>query len=369
MQSNFGSQRGFTLFTALVGFILIVLSLLLVQSMISTQRSTSDIITDISEQEEMQAIADLSRADALQVFNFGIRYTIEDFSTRDSTPKDGVPDNEYLMFSGSSGWGALEAAFVKDRFGVGEGAQSNQFATIAAKHLISLLERADDARGFDIELLHPNEAEMQNILKSTFNSQSGSDEFFQVIACAEQGSGIEHYRKCNGSFYITMDMSRERVNDSDYEKFPRVKVINQQSGRVLLEPILPRGKFRIFVPVRLFKALAGARSVGFSAGRGIYDDSTFNEGIKTMNVADAKNALEAKLNTLTGPLKEESDGFVLDRFDIVGVVQTGTPNDPADPERIVSYKVRLIFQEKNDKYRVSTQEDAFYAISLNNSLH
>ena len=71
------NSKGFTLFTALIAFILIVLSLLLVQSMVSTERSSSDIINDISEQEEMQALADLARADALQVFNFIIRSDIE----------------------------------------------------------------------------------------------------------------------------------------------------------------------------------------------------------------------------------------------------------------------------------------------------
>src|SRR3989344_799498 len=106
------AQKGFTLFTALVAFILIVLAMLLVQSMISTERTTSDIISDISEQQEMQAIADLARADALQVFNFGIRYTIEDFSTRDSEPQDGLPENVYVVFaSDAQDWETLQQRF------------------------------------------------------------------------------------------------------------------------------------------------------------------------------------------------------------------------------------------------------------------
>ncbi|HLC79060.1 MAG TPA: hypothetical protein VJG83_01395 [archaeon] len=374
-------QKGFTLFTALVAFILIVLAMLLVQSMISTERTTSDIISDISEQQEMQAIADLARADALQVFNFGIRYTIEDFSTRDSEPQDGLPENVYVVFaSDAQDWETLQQRFVKERFGVGENSSGNAFALLAARHLISLLDRSDDARGYDIELVNPDEATMSTILKDTFNGQvdeDGSlDEFFQVIRCednSEFGSVSGHFDNCTGSFYVTMDLSKDAMSDEQYEKFPQVRVQNKQTSRVLKEPILPRGKFRIYVPVRLFKALAGAREIADPLGGGLLSDSFLAElpkegqNIRSSAARDITKALEDRI-VLKGMGQgsgltfkgTERDGFLLKSYK----VDVTATRDVEENEKLLDYKITLYFEEKNDKYRVSTKGSNIYGITL-----
>src|SRR3989344_5777779 len=93
-----GTAKGFTLFTALVSIILIVLAVLLAQSMIRTERNVTDTISDIQEQQEMQAMADLARADAMQVFNFGIRYQIEQYLTN--------PQNSILITPDTWTWRA-----------------------------------------------------------------------------------------------------------------------------------------------------------------------------------------------------------------------------------------------------------------------
>ncbi len=346
------AQRGFTLFTALVAFILIVLSLLLVQSMISTERTTSDIISDISEQEEMQAIADLSRADALQVFNFGIRDSIEEFSTHDDD-KDGVPENDYVVFpSDAATWDELKKSFVKDRFGVGD-ASNNQFAIRAAGHLISLLETTDDARGFDIELVKPDQATMSQVLKRTFErqAQKSGEEFFEVIKCGP--TLPDHYKDCIGSFYVTMDLSQQAMEDAQYEKFPQVKVQNVQTGRILKEPILPRGKFRIYVPTRLFKALAGSYALARAGGGGVFD-SGFYTGIPQSKDGAKQfiiDRLEPRIAQLG--LKTDSGGFALKNYEVV-TASTGT-GEADDPEKLVSFRVRLFFEDGNDKYKVSSK--------------
>ena len=89
-------RRGFTLFTALIAFVLIFLVVLLVQTMISAERNTSDIVSDVEEEQEMQAIADLARADALQAFSLTMRSAIEAHITRDISG-DGIPDNQLLL--------------------------------------------------------------------------------------------------------------------------------------------------------------------------------------------------------------------------------------------------------------------------------
>ncbi len=357
-------SRGFTLFTALVAFILIVLTILLVQSMVSTERSYSETISDISNQEEMQAIADLTRADALQVFNFSIRQSIESFSTHeDEGLRNGLAKEEYFVFPDqAASWEEMKARFVADRFGVGN-AKTNQFAIYAARSLISMLSKSQDARGFHIEIKNPDEAGMSEVLKGTFEKQD-IDDFFQIINCDITGGAT--YKNCTGSFYITMNLDGKIIDDITYEKFPRVIVENDLTGRKLDEPILPRGKFRIFVPTRLFKALAGAREVACANGGGALEDD-FISGMGTMiSKSAAEDGIRARiLPLLTDKMANESDGMLLNSYNVLAETQT-TVVGGATEENLVGYQVVLYFKEGNPKYIVSAKppNTASYAIRL-----
>ncbi len=382
------NSGGFTLFTALVAFILIVLAMLLIQSMISTERSVSDVITDISSQEEMQAIADLSRADALQVFNYNVRYSIEEFSTKDSEPSpkgDGIPDNPYYLFSSESrDWDAMQAEFVKDRFGVkvkrssGDTTVTTQFAGLAARHIISLLQKVPDSRGYRIDLAYPEqgstraESEMTGILQNTFQAQADRSQFFEVVKC--DGGG---YKGCTGTFYVTLDLSPGSMDAKTYERFPLVQVEEIQTGRIIKEAILPRGKFRLYVPVRLFKALAGAREISYANGEGILEPDIGSriEGLKSRNEMD--KALRERVEQLVSgkALRTPDDGFSLctectpDRSGFEASAQAeeirNDPNTTTDDTlKLISYEVRLYFEETNEKYRVSKNGKSRYAVIL-----
>lgn len=359
-------QQGFTLFTALVAFILIVLAMLLVQSMISTERSVSDVISDISRQEEMQAIADLARADALQVFNYNVRYSIERFITKDTEPKDGKPDNEYswsalLVRS----WNELQQDFVKSNFGgtqtIGAGGrvqESTQFAGLAAGHLISLLERTPDARGYRIDLEHPEIGKMTTVLHTTFKSQAQKNEFFEVINCPDG-----KYKGCVGTFYVTLDLSKEAMDDVTYESFPLVKVEELQTGKVIKEAILPRGKFRLYAPIRLFKALAGARELAYSGGAGVFEGSFEQSLLSGKSKAEIEAVMKnnAELLLSSTRLKDPDDGFALRNYEVVAHTERddkGTPNNTEDDTvKLIRYEVRLYFEDTNTKYMVSKQKD------------
>ncbi len=360
-------EKGFTLFTALVAFILIVLSMLLVQSMISKERSTSGIISDISDQQEMQAIADLSRADSLQVFNFGIRYTIEDFSTKDTNPQDDLPDNTYYMRPEISGnWNGLQADFVKDRFGVSpDKGTKDQFATLAARHLISLLQGTDDVHGFEIELDNPDEAEMARNLGENFNKQSEKKDFFDLVGC-EDGD----YGNCIGSFYVTIDLSNEAMSEKDYESFPQVVVTNSFTGRTLKEPILPRGKFRIYVPVRLFKAIAGAKAVACNDCGGIYSPEFAGQMKGVFDSSKSKAQVEAQVSAAVraiisdkGLAYNDSGKFGLYRQKPFTVLVSTAPCGN-DCEKLGSYEVILYFEDTDDKYMVSKLQPNVYGMRL-----
>lgn len=351
-------EKGFTLFTALISFILIVLSLLLVQSMISTEASVSEIVNDISEQQEMQAIADLTRADALQGFNFGIRYTIEQFST----------ERSYILFEDSAtSWNAIKEDFVKDRFGVYDcdpvdptDTCGNKFASRAAQHLIFIIETTTDARGFNIGLENADKGTMEEILDKTMDAQAGKGEFFEVVNC-ENGE----FHGCLGTFYVTLDLSPESMSVEDYEKFPLVTVVNAATQRALKEPILPRGTFRIYVPIRLFKALAAARQIAKdSGGNSLFDLPRAN--FNGESTSQAETRIRRHLNTITGfpganNFETEDGTFQLDTSDIRIVVQ-GSGDE--DDRQINRFDVTLKFEETNTKYMVSEIGKKIYTITL-----
>ena len=83
-------KKGFTLFTALVSFVLILLTAMIVQTMIKAERDRTEVISNIEEQAEMQAMADLTRAEALQTFNYSLRKGIENYFDNSGEGKNSI---------------------------------------------------------------------------------------------------------------------------------------------------------------------------------------------------------------------------------------------------------------------------------------
>lgn len=266
------NQRAFNLFTALVAFVLIVLSVLLVSMMIKSERTTADSLSDIAESLELQATADLARADALQVFNYGIRYQIEAWLTH--------KDNYYLLRPDVLTWNDLKDDFVKSTFGgsrevefdIATGGQN--FANRTAKHMTTLLQGAPQpiASGFTITL-DSDEAKLREVTQKMYATSIQKGEFIEVIKC-DNGN----FNNCVGTFYVNMNM--RDLSDAEYESLPQIVVTNIVTGRKIREPILPRGNFRIYVPLRVFKALAGALAVAHTK---LITDPT-DEGIYSLTL-------------------------------------------------------------------------------------
>lgn len=273
--SQFIGPRGFNLFTALVATILVVIAVLLTQAMTRTERSTTDVINNIEEEQKMLAVADLAKADALQVFNFGIRFAIEEWLTTDSSPADGVPDNYYLLTPDVAlqpdAWERIKKDFARTHFGIGN--SGTQLATLASNHLTDLLLQAPDVKGYSIDLPEPNRAELRSLLQKVFDESSKSDDFFKVVECDGTITGCP-----KGTFYVNLNLKGPKdggyLIDEEYEKFPQLTVTNNLTGRVLRQPILPRGNLQIYVPLRLFKGLAYGLEVAKAGGEGVFEPTS-----------------------------------------------------------------------------------------------
>lgn len=245
-------QRAFTLFTALLGFILILLAGLLVNTMINSERVSNQVVLDVEAQSRMQSLADLTRADALQVVNYGIRNAIEEYTQ--------TPDNPYLYAQQSTTWDSVIHDFSTFFFGAENG--SIIAGRIAANLHVIVQSGPRRVGGFTVSIQGGNEndlkAAIETVLAQTNSTGAGGTSgqtFLQVVKCTENTPPVE----CVGTFYVNLDFSR--IDDVQYEKLPSIHVRDETTGRELVEPVIPRGAFRIYVPLRLFRALKYAHEI------------------------------------------------------------------------------------------------------------
>ncbi len=254
------NERAFNLFTALISFVLIILSVLLTQSMIQTERQTNDTIAGIESRSELQAVADMTRADAIQVFNFGLRERIEDWlADRDR--------GRYTIELADKSWRELQNDYAEAKFG---GTRSIEFADFAANSLISLFYSEAHYGNYSVSL--ENAQTLREVLQKAIQTSVQTGEFFEVVEC-DMDLHKNDPRQCRkGTFYVTLAIAA--LPFEDYEKLPRLRIRNKATGDEIKEVILPRANFRIFVPVRLFKALAEARAI---AHQPLQEENTQND--------------------------------------------------------------------------------------------
>ncbi len=250
------NQRGFNLFTALISFLLIMLAVLLVQSMIQTERNAADTIAKIESRSRLEATAEMARADAMQVFNYALRKKIEDWLSDEET---GVVQLDLQ----NKTWEEIQTEFAESKFG---GAEGSQFAYFTAKSLEAIFYMPSHFGNYSIAI---EETETLERALRTAIAKS-LDDFFTVIEC-ENGDP----RTCEkGTFYVNLHL--ERLTQEEYEELPKLRVVDKATGDELKEVILPRTTFRIYVPLRFFKAIAEARALmHYPEGGGDFEDTSW----------------------------------------------------------------------------------------------
>lgn len=234
-------KKGFNLFTALVSFLLIMLAVLLIQSMIQTERNAADTIAKIESRSRLEATAEMARADALQVFNYGLRKKIEEWLT--DPERGGLTLNLQ-----DQTWEEIQREFAESKFG---GQQGSQFAKFTASSLEGIFYSPAHFGNYTISLEGSYTFE-DGLTKAI---EKSLDDFFTVIECPD---GIP--TTCEkGTFYVNLHI--ERLSQEEYEKLPKLHVVDRATGEELKEIVLPRTTFRIYVPLRFFKAIAEAKAI------------------------------------------------------------------------------------------------------------
>lgn len=265
------NERAFTLYTALLAFILILLAALLVNTMINAERISNEVVLEVEAQSRMQSFADLTRADALQVVNYGIRNAIEQYTQNTG--------NAYPYSSLTTDWNQVQDDFSQFFFGGDDGGLLA--GRIAANLSVIVSSNQRQIGGYSITIEGGNESQLTAAIRDVLEyTTSSGEEFLEVVDC-DIDEGPE---ACVGTFYVNLDFST--IDDVTYESLPSIHVKDATTGRELVEPVIPRGKFRIYVPLRIFRALRYAHDIAggtLSGGSGLLDP-TFHANLSSLGV-------------------------------------------------------------------------------------
>ncbi|MBM3282221.1 MAG: hypothetical protein FJY86_02675 [Candidatus Diapherotrites archaeon] len=254
MRSHYYStEKGFTLFTALLSFVLILLAGLLINTMINAERTSNEVVLEVEAQSRMQSLADLTRADALQVVNYGIRNAIEEYSQNQGNAYP-YSSQTFAGATPSAAWQNVQNDFSNFFFGQGNG--SILAGRIASNLYVIVQSNPRTISGYTISTKGGQEPEIKQAIQSVLaQTNTTTQNFLQVVKCDHNTAPD----KCVGSFYVNMDFSL--LSDVEYEKLPAIHVYDEATKRELVEPVIPRGKFRIYVPLRIFKSLKYAHEI------------------------------------------------------------------------------------------------------------
>lgn len=288
--------KGFTLFTALVGVLLVVLGVMLAQSMSSTERSTTEIIAENRLDQEMIDAATLAQADSLQEFNFGLRSAMEKYFSHAYSQRG--YENYYELESAK--WDAPFEDIVSDFEGQHFGSRLNNIAEFTAEELTQTLQGAKNTPDFLVRIPQFSQGDFTQTLKLAFVPDQETGNIIEPIDCDGTVNGCQ-----GGAFYVNLDFSA--LDDDKYESLPKIEVIKKSTCRLeanennvkdtidwdkctkkIRIPIVPRAKVRVLVPLRIFKAITIAKDIANE----VFDDATNSRLENTkLGVCDSKEII------------------------------------------------------------------------------
>lgn len=281
------NSRAFNLFTALVSFVLIILAVLLANAMTQTEDKAIATVSDLEQQSQLQTIADLARADALQVFTYNLRLRMEGWLTDERYhnyfplyPIDGCNSTTIDTAQRETCWQQLVDKYVSVNFGSGCGSGApgqscvQKFANDLTDNMLGTLSQGSSFGRYNLSLKIDKTSMINALTSSIENSVDPvlGKKFFEAINCTDE------YNCDTGTFYVNVDLSKgafdpgcrpELYPDSPacqnderiYESLPKIRVQNVTTKNFLHVAILPRRKLRIYIPLRIFKAVAHAKKI------------------------------------------------------------------------------------------------------------
>ncbi len=307
---------------------------------------------------ELQAVADMARSDAIQVFNYGLRKEIENWMTNPAT--GGIT----LDLSEKS-WDQIKRDFAEAKFG---GTEGREFAKFTASTLKKLFSGEAHFGNYAVKL--EGEESLEEILKNLTEKSVAEDDFFEIVECPTGDP-----RNCpKGTFYVNLKVAK--LTEAEYEMLPRITVLNKSTGDEIKEIILPRANFRIYVPLRVFKALAEARAlahyplvngaINSSSDKGLFSARAHNM-IEEMGIGLCdKGVCNPRGNPFTKPSTNSYGGMACPGDSIRGddvIVSVSTSSfsgqyNAADPDSGAADSMETVMRNMINKMVCGIAEDS-----------
>ncbi len=228
-------MRGFTLFTPLVGSILLLIAVAFAVYMIMGESQKVETVGGAIEYQKMEQIAQLIRTDAMQAFNLGFRRGMKNYMDYVRI----VLDEDDLRGDCREKWREIiEKSFVGgDEFQSKKGGRADLAAEMAVE-IGSALARYNKVtyQNYYITLDYKKE-DFQEVLESLMRKSK--------LSVDPQ----------TGSVYVDVDL--RDLSEEEFKKLPKIIIEERtQAGRTVARvkvAVLPRGSFRLLVPLRLEK--------------------------------------------------------------------------------------------------------------------
>ncbi|MCD6434155.1 MAG: hypothetical protein J7L14_00920, partial [Candidatus Diapherotrites archaeon] len=220
----------------------------LVHQMTQSEQKINSIINSVECHEELASLVDVKRADLLNLFNYLLRYQVAEYL---GNPDAGVAPTLDLR---NKDWNQAVKEFQVSTFG----ADATAFANYITQHMAGLASTEVNyiyygkCGSYTIDVSDFSQKNLGNfasIIKPVIQKAINRGEFLQPIEC--ENGDIRH---CIGTFYLVIPF--DELPEEEYEKLPALRIKNNLTGEEIKEIILPRRKYKLYVPVRIFRILA-----------------------------------------------------------------------------------------------------------------
>jgi hypothetical protein len=170
-----------------------------------------------------------------------------------------------------------------------------QLATFIAKNIELILNEKRDYKDFTISFSTGGQSIFEaketfrklvgKVITKTVEEETG---LFELVEPDDPSTGTvgcspTNPDKCKG-FYLVLDLTK--LGPEEYEQLPKIRVASISTARIVEEPVFTYGKFKIFVPIRLFRALAHAYALAHSPQATTVDADTGLLGVKMHNTLE-----------------------------------------------------------------------------------
>ena len=262
------NKKGFNLFTALVAAILILLTTLLISAMIQSESSVRGIIQEKDQQARLESVAEIMQNDSVNLFNYYMRQRIEAWIV-------GEPDNFFSVDNPEDCgneeecFEAIKNDFAESNFGVNivnptGPPQNASFVSYLSFRVCGIMQSVSaGSRTYNIAVENCTSDVMKEVLEKAIEKAVDNENFFQVIECNGKIEGCE-----KGTFYVNLPF--KEIDQATYEKLPTIKITDTTTGRSIRKIILPRRNIKLYVPIRIFRAITIGREISHLNGGSVF---------------------------------------------------------------------------------------------------